>query len=63
LLGDAAHAMVQYIAQGAAMALEDSMCQADGANDMAKAFSGYQGVITKEHAADTVASSVRLYPS
>ena len=26
LLGDAAHPMVQYIAQGAAMALEDAIC-------------------------------------
>jgi salicylate hydroxylase len=29
LLGDAAHPMVQYIAQGAAMALEDAICLAD----------------------------------
>ena len=28
LLGDAAHPMVQYIAQGAAMALEDAICLA-----------------------------------
>jgi 3-hydroxybenzoate 6-monooxygenase len=48
LLGDAAHAMVQYIAQGAAMALEDAICladQADRANgDISKAFGGYQNI-------------------
>ncbi len=46
LLGDAAHPMVQYIAQGAAMALEDAAClavavdEADG--DFAGAFQTYQ---------------------
>jgi salicylate hydroxylase len=30
LLGDAAHPMVQYIAQGAAMALEDAICRTRG---------------------------------
>lgn len=46
LLGDAAHPMVQYIAQGAAMALEDAMClavqidMADG--DITTAFARYQ---------------------
>jgi salicylate hydroxylase len=46
LLGDAAHAMVQYIAQGAAQALEDaqalaSAVQLSGA-DLAEAFQRYQ---------------------
>jgi 2-polyprenyl-6-methoxyphenol hydroxylase-like FAD-dependent oxidoreductase len=48
LLGDAAHPMVQYIAQGAAMALEDAIClggtadQCDG--DFARAFQRYQDI-------------------
>jgi len=46
LLGDAAHPMVQYIAQGAAMALEDAICLADAthecAGDFAQAFLRYQ---------------------
>ena len=48
LLGDAAHPMVQYIAQGAAMALEDAIClageahEADG--DFRKAFLRYQNI-------------------
>jgi len=46
LLGDAAHPMVQYIAQGAAMALEDAICLAGAANqcdgDFARAFQRYQ---------------------
>ena len=48
LLGDAAHPMVQYIAQGAAMALEDAVCLAamlheqDG--DCASAFRRYQDI-------------------
>lgn len=48
LLGDAAHPMVQYIAQGAAMALEDAICLAhqmdvqDG--DFAAAFETYQAI-------------------
>ncbi|HYF18168.1 MAG TPA: FAD-dependent monooxygenase, partial [Ramlibacter sp.] len=48
LLGDAAHPMVQYIAQGAAMALEDALClaselaAADG--DMQAGFARYQEV-------------------
>jgi 2-polyprenyl-6-methoxyphenol hydroxylase-like FAD-dependent oxidoreductase len=33
LLGDAAHPMVQYIAQGAAMALEDAICLGNIANE------------------------------
>ena len=48
LLGDAAHPMVQYIAQGAAMALEDAICLAGAANetngDFAKAFQRYQDI-------------------
>ena len=48
LLGDAAHPMVQYIAQGAAMALEDAICLAGAADqcdgDFASAFERYQDV-------------------
>jgi len=48
LLGDAAHPMVQYIAQGAAMALEDAICLAGAADqcdgDFARAFQHYQDV-------------------
>jgi salicylate hydroxylase len=48
LLGDAAHPMVQYIAQGAAMALEDAICLAGTADqcdgDFARAFQRYQDV-------------------
>jgi 3-hydroxybenzoate 6-monooxygenase len=46
LLGDAAHFMLQYMAQGAAMAMEDAVClglsadEADG--DFATAFGNYQ---------------------
>ena len=32
LLGDAAHFMLQYMAQGAAMAMEDAVCLANSAN-------------------------------
>jgi salicylate hydroxylase len=48
LLGDAAHPMVQYIAQGAAMALEDAIClgntvdESDG--NLSKAFQRYQDI-------------------
>jgi len=48
LVGDAAHPMVQYIAQGAAMALEDAICignvadECDG--DFARAFQRYQDI-------------------
>ncbi|MCZ7565598.1 MAG: 3-hydroxybenzoate 6-monooxygenase [Burkholderiales bacterium] len=48
LLGDAAHPMLQYMAQGACMALEDAMClavatdEADG--DFAAAFERYQSL-------------------
>jgi 2-polyprenyl-6-methoxyphenol hydroxylase-like FAD-dependent oxidoreductase len=48
LLGDAAHPMVQYIAQGAAMALEDAICLAGAADesggDFAQAFQRYQDI-------------------
>jgi salicylate hydroxylase len=48
LLGDAAHPMVQYIAQGAAMALEDAICLAacahDCDGDFAAAFPRYQDI-------------------
>ena len=48
LLGDAAHPMVQYIAQGAAMALEDAICLGNMANecdgDFARAFQRYQEI-------------------
>jgi 2-polyprenyl-6-methoxyphenol hydroxylase-like FAD-dependent oxidoreductase len=46
LLGDAAHFMLQYLAQGAAMAMEDAVCLgacADAAGgDFEKAFAEYQ---------------------
>jgi salicylate hydroxylase len=46
LLGDAAHPMLQYLAQGACMAIEDAVCLADQAvaanGDYAKAFRAYQ---------------------
>ena len=46
LLGDAAHLMLQYAAQGAAMALEDAVCLAvaigDHDGDFAAAFQSYQ---------------------
>ena len=48
LLGDAAHPMVQYIAQGAAMALEDAVCLGnvvhDCDGDFAEAFRRYQDI-------------------
>lgn len=48
LLGDAAHPMVQYIAQGAAMALEDAICLAVAADesdgDLPSAFQRYQSI-------------------
>lgn len=47
LLGDAAHPMHQYFAQGACMALEDAVCLADQVaafdGDFAAAFRAYQG--------------------
>ena len=46
LLGDAAHPMLQYLAQGACMAIEDAVCLAnkiDGSNgDCEAAFQAYQ---------------------
>ncbi|MCK9908529.1 3-hydroxybenzoate 6-monooxygenase [Microbacteriaceae bacterium K1510] len=46
LLGDAAHPMLQYLAQGACMAIEDSICLADcvaeAGNDFEPAFQAYQ---------------------
>jgi len=48
LLGDAAHPMLQYLAQGACMAIEDSVCLADkmdeSRGDFAAAFRAYQQV-------------------
>jgi salicylate hydroxylase len=48
LLGDAAHPMLQYLAQGAAMAMEDAVCLAQkvkesaSGRDFAQAFLAYQ---------------------
>jgi 2-polyprenyl-6-methoxyphenol hydroxylase-like FAD-dependent oxidoreductase len=46
LLGDAAHPMLQYLAQGACMATEDAVCLADKAaeqpDDLPAAFQAYQ---------------------
>ena len=46
LLGDAAHPMLQYLAQGACMAVEDAVCLTDQAvateGDYASAFRAYQ---------------------
>lgn len=46
LLGDAAHLMLQYLSQGAAMAIEDAVCLADCAaragGDFSRAFPVYQ---------------------
>jgi 3-hydroxybenzoate 6-monooxygenase len=48
LLGDAAHPMLQYLAQGANMALEDAVCLAEqleaNGDDYATAFQKYQDV-------------------
>jgi salicylate hydroxylase len=48
LLGDAAHPMLQYFAQGACMALEDAVCLADAVGnareDIAGAFLRYNGL-------------------
>jgi salicylate hydroxylase len=48
LLGDAAHPMAQYIAQGAAMALEDAICLADQVDrhdgEVTAAFKAYQTI-------------------
>ena len=46
LLGDAAHPMLQYLAQGANMALEDAVCLTDQlslhGNDVPRAFAAYE---------------------
>jgi salicylate hydroxylase len=46
LLGDAAHPMLQYLAQGAGMSIEDAVCLADkvaaSKGDYAAAFAAYQ---------------------
>jgi 3-hydroxybenzoate 6-monooxygenase len=46
LLGDAAHPMLQYLAQGACMSIEDAVCVADkvvaAKGDYASAFQAYQ---------------------
>ena len=45
LLGDAAHPMLQYLAQGACMAMEDAVClshEMAGANDPVRALHAYQ---------------------
>jgi 2-polyprenyl-6-methoxyphenol hydroxylase-like FAD-dependent oxidoreductase len=46
LIGDAAHPMLQYLAQGACMAIEDAVCLADrvesAQGDYAAAFEAYQ---------------------
>jgi 3-hydroxybenzoate 6-monooxygenase len=46
LLGDAAHPMLQYLAQGACMSIEDAVCLADkvvaAKGDYASAFQAYQ---------------------
>jgi salicylate hydroxylase len=46
LIGDAAHPMLQYLAQGACMAIEDAVCIADFVDeadgDFASAFQAYQ---------------------
>jgi salicylate hydroxylase len=46
LLGDAAHPMLQYIAQGACQALEDAVCLGESLskyqNNPAQAFAAYQ---------------------
>ncbi|HTS52072.1 MAG TPA: 3-hydroxybenzoate 6-monooxygenase [Burkholderiales bacterium] len=48
LLGDAAHLMLQYFAQGAAMAMEDAICLAacarDADGDLPAAFQRYQSL-------------------
>ncbi|MBL4891979.1 MAG: 3-hydroxybenzoate 6-monooxygenase [Rhizobiaceae bacterium] len=48
LLGDAAHPMMQYLAQGACMAMEDAVCLAEmfdrHAGDVEKALEGYVSI-------------------
>ena len=54
LLGDAAHPMLQYLAQGACMAVEDAVCLADQAaaadGDYAAAFRAYQAALLARRA-------------
>ncbi|MBM3530181.1 MAG: 3-hydroxybenzoate 6-monooxygenase [Alphaproteobacteria bacterium] len=61
LLGDAAHPMVQYIAQGAAMALEDAICLAVAAyecdGNFTEAFKRYQDHRTVRAARVQISSS------
>ena len=40
LLGDAAHPMLQYLAQGACMAIEDAVCLANKVEDVARRLRG-----------------------
>ena len=55
LLGDAAHPMLQYLAQGACMAIEDAVCLANRVEamqgDFAAAFQGYQAGALSAHRA------------
>jgi 3-hydroxybenzoate 6-monooxygenase len=63
LLGDAAHLMLQYLAQGAAMALEDAVCLAAAADaadaDFAAAFQRYE--VLRVVRASRVQISSRLF--
>jgi 2-polyprenyl-6-methoxyphenol hydroxylase-like FAD-dependent oxidoreductase len=62
LLGDAAHPMVQYLAQGAAMALEDAICLGNTVNDCSGDFAGafrrYQDVRIVRTARAQISSSM-----
>jgi 3-hydroxybenzoate 6-monooxygenase len=62
LLGDAAHPMVQYIAQGAAMALEDAICLGGAADecdgDFVRAFQRYQDLRIVRTARVQISSSM-----
>jgi 3-hydroxybenzoate 6-monooxygenase len=62
LLGDAAHPMVQYAAQGAAQALEDSLCLAAAADhtggDFPAAFQKYQQIRIVRSARVQISSSM-----
>jgi salicylate hydroxylase len=62
LLGDAAHPMVQYIAQGAAMALEDAICLSGTADecdgDFVQAFQRYQNIRIVRTARVQISSSM-----
>jgi len=63
LLGDSAHPMLQYIAQGACQALEDAVCLADTLashkGDVERAFLAYQEMRIPRTA--RVQRSVRLF--